>query len=95
MESAPPKSTEDVRVAQALAAAAGVPHAALPASARRHADEVAALSAAGGVETAVSELDGGAAASWVEDDLLFVLLCNGELAFNRLLSHVASLTINP
>lgn len=60
----------------------------------RHADEIAALSAAVEVRVAVSELDGGAAASWVEDDLLFVLLCNGELAFNRLLSHVASLTIN-
>lgn len=37
---APPKSAEDVRVARALAAATGVEHAALPATATRHADEV-------------------------------------------------------
>ncbi|MGN6106088.1 MAG: hypothetical protein ACTHU0_13355 [Kofleriaceae bacterium] len=61
-------------------------------------DEVAALGATVGVEVAVAELgERGelACASWAERDELFVLLCDGELAFNRLLAHVAAMTTNP
>ncbi|HEY0191099.1 MAG TPA: hypothetical protein VGC42_08250, partial [Kofleriaceae bacterium] len=46
------------------------------------------------VQLALAELGALACASWVEDGLLFVLLCDGELAFNRLLSQVAALSIH-
>lgn len=61
-------------------------------------DEVATLGATVGVEFAVAELGergGLACASWAERDVLFVLLCDGDLAFNRLLAHVAAMTTNP
>lgn len=41
---------------------------------------------------AIMELDGLACASWIEDGVLFVVLCDGELAFNRLLAQVAAMT---
>jgi hypothetical protein len=59
------------------------------------ADEVTAVAATVSVEVALTELDGFACASWTEGDVLFVLLCDGELAFNRLLAQVAVMTIQP
>jgi hypothetical protein len=60
-----------------------------------HADEVMAVAATVSIEVALAELGDLACASWTEDGLLFVLLCEGELAFNRLLAQVATMTINP
>lgn len=59
------------------------------------ADEVMAVAATVSIEVALAELGDLACASWTEDGLLFVLLCEGELAFNRLLAQVATMTINP
>lgn len=56
------------------------------------ADEVMAVASTVDIEVAMAELDGFACASWIEDNVLFVLLCDGELAFNRLLAHVATMT---
>lgn len=58
------------------------------------ADEVAILGATVGVEIAVMDLGDQACASWVEDDVLFVLLCAGDMAFNRMLAHTALLSVN-
>jgi hypothetical protein len=60
-----------------------------------HADEVMAVAETVDIEVALAELGELACASWVEDSVLFVLLCDGELAFNRLLAQVAAMTINP
>lgn len=56
------------------------------------ADAVMAAASALGVEVALAELDGCACASFVEDSVLFVLLCHDELAFNQLLAHVATMS---
>jgi hypothetical protein len=56
------------------------------------ADEIMAVAATVDLDAAISELDGFAYASWIEDNMLFVLLCHGELAFNRLLAQVAAMT---
>jgi hypothetical protein len=58
-----------------------------------HADEVTALAATVGVEVALAEFDGCACASWREDHVLFVVLCDDELAFNRLLAQVARMAM--
>jgi len=57
-----------------------------------HADEVMAVAATVGVQVALAQLGGLACASWAEDNVLFVLLCDGELAFNRLLAQMATMT---
>jgi hypothetical protein len=59
------------------------------------ADDVMAVAATAGVDLALAELDRFACASWVEHSVLFVLLCEGELAFNRLLAQVAAMTTYP
>lgn len=59
-----------------------------------HADEVTGVAQTIDVGVALAQLGELACASWVEQELLFVLLCDGELAFNRLLSQVAAMTIN-
>jgi len=59
------------------------------------ADDVMAVAATVSVEAALTELDGFACACWTEGNVLFVLLCDGELAFNRLLAQVAVMTIQP
>jgi hypothetical protein len=58
------------------------------------AEEVMAVAATIDIEVALAELGSLACASWAEDNIVFVLLCDGELAFNRLLSKVAAMTIN-
>lgn len=60
-----------------------------------HADEVTGVAQTIDVGIALAQLDKLACASWVEQELLFVLLCDGELAFNRLLAQVAAMTIKP
>jgi hypothetical protein len=60
-----------------------------------HADEVTAVAETIGVTVALAQLDELACASYVEHDVLYVLLCDGELAFNRLLAQVAAMTIKP
>ena len=59
------------------------------------AHEVMAVAAAVELDAAVTELDGFACASWIENNVLFVLLSDGELAFNRLLAQVAAMTTHP
>jgi hypothetical protein len=59
-----------------------------------HADEVTAVAQTIGVKVALAQLGELACASWTEQDVLYVLLCEGELAFNRLLAQVAAMTIN-
>jgi hypothetical protein len=56
------------------------------------ADEVMAVAATVNLDAAIMELDGLACASWIEDGVLFVVVCDGELAFNRLLAQVAAMT---
>jgi hypothetical protein len=58
----------------------------------RQADEVMAVAATAELDAAIMELDRLACASWVEGDVLFVVVCDGELAFNRLLAQVAAMT---
>jgi len=58
------------------------------------ADEVMAVAATVQVEVALAQLGAFACASWLEDTMLFVLLCDGELAFNRLLAQMATMTPN-
>ena len=58
------------------------------------ATEVMAVAATVGIDVALAELEGLACASWVEADVVFVLLCDGELAFNRLLAQVAAMAFN-
>jgi len=57
------------------------------------AEEVMAVATTIDIEIALAELGGLACASWAEDNILFVLLCDGELAFNRLLAQVAAMKI--
>jgi hypothetical protein len=57
------------------------------------ADEVMAVAATVEIAVALAQIGELACASWVERDVLFVLLCDGELAFNRLLAQVAAMTI--
>jgi hypothetical protein len=59
------------------------------------ADEVMAVAATVGIEIALAELGELACASWIEHGVLFVLLCEGELAFNRLLAQVAAISSSP
>jgi hypothetical protein len=56
------------------------------------AGEVMAVAATVNVAVALVQLDVLACASWVEDNVLFVLFCDGELAFNRLLAQMATMT---
>ena len=58
------------------------------------AEEIMAVATTADVEVALAELGELACASWVEDNVLFVLICDGELAFNRLLAQVAAMTTN-
>ncbi|HET9621842.1 MAG TPA: hypothetical protein VFP84_10765 [Kofleriaceae bacterium] len=63
--------------------------AALGDLAAQAADMMAVASVAG-VAVALAELDaGGACASWNEGNVSFVVLCDGDLAFNRLLAQMA------
>jgi hypothetical protein len=55
------------------------------------ADEVMAVAAAVEIDVALSELGELACATWIEEDVVYVLCCDGELAFNRLLAHVAAM----
>lgn len=59
------------------------------------AEEVMAVATTMDIEVALADLGGLACASWAEDNVLFVLLCDGELAFNRLLAQVAAMSVNP
>jgi hypothetical protein len=59
------------------------------------ADDVMAVARTAELDAAITEIDGYACASWLEDNVLFVLLCEGELAFNRLLAQVAAMTHKP
>jgi hypothetical protein len=59
------------------------------------ADEVMAVAATAELDAAITELDGYSCASWIEGDVLFVVACDGELAFNRLLAQVAAMTTKP
>ncbi len=59
------------------------------------ADEVMGVAAAVEIQIALAELGDAACATWIEAGVLFVLLCDGELAFNRLLAQVAAMAINP
>jgi hypothetical protein len=56
------------------------------------ADEAIAVAATAELHAAITELDGCACAAWNEGHLLFVLLCEGDLAFNRLVAQVAAMT---
>ena len=56
------------------------------------ADEVMAVAATVEIHVAITEQGGVACARWVEDNVLFVLMCDGELAFNRLLAQAAAMT---
>lgn len=59
------------------------------------ADETMAIATAVDIDLALAELSGFACASWVEDNVVYVLLCDGDLAFNRLLAQVATMAIKP
>jgi hypothetical protein len=60
-----------------------------------HADEVTAVAQTVNVKVTLAQLGELACASWIERDVLFVLLCDGELAFNRLLAQMAAMVIQP
>jgi hypothetical protein len=60
-----------------------------------HADEVMAVAETIGVEIALAQLGELACATWAEQDVLFVVLCDGELAFNRLVAQAAAMTLHP
>ncbi len=59
------------------------------------AEEVMAVAATIDIEVALAELGGLACASWAEENVVFVLLCDGDLAFNRLLAQIATMKISP
>lgn len=54
--------------------------------------EIATVTATVAIEITLVEFDGTACAIWSDDDTVFVLLYDGELAFNRLLAHAAMMT---
>lgn len=58
-----------------------------------HADEIMSVGATADLKLAVVEFGELAFASWAEDNLRYVLLRDGELAFNQLLAHVVATTI--
>ncbi len=58
-----------------------------------HADEIMAVAATADLKLAVVEFRELAFASWAEDNIRYVLLREGELAFNQLLAHVVATTI--
>ncbi|MEZ4401357.1 MAG: hypothetical protein R3B06_15135 [Kofleriaceae bacterium] len=58
------------------------------------AEEVTALSATLAIEVTVTDLGGVACATWTRDEVLYVLLSDGELAFNRLLAQMAATSIS-
>jgi hypothetical protein len=51
-----------------------------------------AAAATVGVEVALAELAGCACASFCEDNVVFVLVCDDELAFNQLLAQAAMMS---
>ena len=57
-----------------------------------YAGDLMDVTATVGVEVALAQLGTLACATWIEGSLLFVLLCDGELAFNRLLAQTAMMT---
>ncbi len=57
-----------------------------------HADEIMSVAATADLKVAVVEFRELAFASWAEDNIRYVLLREGELAFNQLLAHVAATT---
>ncbi|MBC7978879.1 MAG: hypothetical protein H7138_28170 [Myxococcales bacterium] len=59
------------------------------------AEEVMVVAATIDIEVALAELGGLACASWAEENVMFVLLCDGDLAFNRLLAQIATMKIPP
>lgn len=61
----------------------------------RLADDIMSVASTVELHAAISELDGLGYASWIEDNVLFVLLCDGELAFNRLVAQLAAMTTHP
>lgn len=58
-----------------------------------HADEIMSVAATADLKLAVVEFGELAFASWAEDNIRYVLLREGELAFNQLLAHVVATTI--
>jgi hypothetical protein len=58
-----------------------------------HADEIMAVATTSDLILTVVELGQLAFASWAEDNIRYVLLRDGELAFNQLLAHVVATTI--
>ena len=58
-----------------------------------HSDEIMSVAAIADLKLAVVEFGELAFASWSEDNIRYVLLREGELAFNQLLAHVVSTTI--
>lgn len=58
-----------------------------------HADEIMSVAAIADLKLAVVEFGELALASWSEDNIRYVLLRDGELAFNQLLAHVVSTTV--
>lgn len=59
-----------------------------------HADEIMSVGATANLKVAVVEFGEFAFASWAEDNLRYVLLRDGELAFNQMLAHVITTSIN-
>jgi hypothetical protein len=84
--------TREAKVPLAQLGCEGIELAAL-ADLAVQADEVMAVAATVEVTVALAQIGELACASWIESDVLFVLLCDGELAFNRLLAQVAAMTI--
>jgi len=59
-----------------------------------HADEVMGVAETIGVVIALAQLGELACASWIEHGVLFVLMCDGELAFNRLVAQASAMTFH-
>lgn len=57
-----------------------------------YAGEVMDVTATVEVKVALAQLGARVCASWIEGNMMFVLLCDGELAFNRLLAQTATMT---
>ena len=60
----------------------------------RQADELLSVASIADLHMAVLEMDDLSFAAWGQDAVRYVLLCEGNLAFNRLLAHVVSLPIS-
>lgn len=60
----------------------------------RQADELLSVASIADLRMAVLEMDDLSFAAWGQDAVRYVLLCEGKLAFNRLLAHVVALNIS-